>query len=315
MLESPSKELRCITFAPQLALDHMNRNCIVRRNKGGHAFPTAVKHLGKLGGYSQPSIVLATGCRFYVIKCMDFAGAYGLMKEVIGTELMARIGLPVPDWTPVLLTDEFIHQNPGLWWYGETCVSGIWEKTPPHSGLHFGSRLTRSDRDSQTYSMIPVEWVPRVVNRDDFVGALILSLWMNNCDRLQCVFVTSDSGERFRAVFLDHGHIFGGPDGEGEVRADRLLCAHPELCRDAWNVEAVARWRRQVELIDDRSIDAAFAMVPPEWAGSGGLSFAREQLKARREKLALFIEQIDDAIVNCKSSGPTHFDCVHVMRS
>jgi len=88
---SSDKCLICITFATQIALEYMNQTFGVNHREGRQLFPIAVKHVGKLGGLSQPSIVLTTGCKFYVVKCQDFAGCYGLMKEVIGTELMSRM--------------------------------------------------------------------------------------------------------------------------------------------------------------------------------------------------------------------------------
>src|ERR1700733_9683765 len=116
---SSEKCLICSTFAAQIALESMKQTLGAIHRKGGQLFPIAVTHVGKLGGLSQPSIVLTTGCKFYVVKCQDFAGCYGLMKEVIGTELMSWMRLPVPDWAPVLLTEEFIDQNPGLWFRDE----------------------------------------------------------------------------------------------------------------------------------------------------------------------------------------------------
>lgn len=277
----------------------MNRTHAVTPGKGRRPFPVAVKHVCKLIGSCQPSIILTTGCKFYVTKCQEFTGQYGLMKEVIGTELMGQMGLPVPEWSPVSLDDEFIRKNQSLWFYQEM-KKGVWGGVRPHPGLHFGSRLTRSDKTFQTYAIIPPEWTSRVVNRDDFVGALLVGLWTNNCDRLQAVFVTSDSGKSFRAVFIDHGHMFGGLDCNLEARMTVLLRSHGEICQHAWTKETVARWRRRLEAIDDRCLDTIFDKIPPEWAGSHGPSIVRSQLATRRKNLNSLLVQMSRALSNWK---------------
>ena len=265
------------------------------RSSGYNAhFPVAVARVGKLPGISQAAIVLTTGCKFYVVKFRDFTGPDGLMKEVVGTELMRRLGLPVPAWTPVLITDDFIDHHPGMWFQRRS--QNRMKCTRPLSGLHFGSHLTRSDGKCHTYDTIPSEWRSRVVNRDDFAGAIIFDLWTNNCDRRQCVFITNDFGSSLRAVFIDHGHLFGGETGTENTSARLLFGTNVELYRDVWSAKSVAHWREIIESVDDRCLDAVFAKVPEGWAHEGVLTRARRELGARRARLGALIREVDSAL-------------------
>jgi hypothetical protein len=36
-------------------------------------------------------------------------------NEAMGTELYRAVGLPVPDWKPLIVTEEFLEENPQCW--------------------------------------------------------------------------------------------------------------------------------------------------------------------------------------------------------
>ena len=113
------------------------------RPRGGRSL-FAVQHVVKLKGTSQPSIVMASGGALYVVKFREFTGRYGLLSEVIGAELMSRIGLPVPNWEAIEFTDAFLDDHREMWYRDRSGAPGL----RPEAGLHFGSRLTLSDGSS-----------------------------------------------------------------------------------------------------------------------------------------------------------------------
>jgi hypothetical protein len=61
---------------------------------------------------------------------------------------MIHMGLPVPRWSPIVVTDEFIDRYPETWFQGSDDTA-----SRPDPGLHFGSCLsaTNPSRDIQRH--------------------------------------------------------------------------------------------------------------------------------------------------------------------
>jgi hypothetical protein len=255
--------------------------------------PAAVTHVRKLNGSSQPSIVKTTAAVPYVVKFSESTGKNGLMSEAIGSELMTLMGLPVPKWDPILFTDAFIDAHPDMWRRSDANGTGI----RPEAGPHFGSRLTLSAEPYYTYDLIPSSWIDRISNRQDFVGALLLDLWTNNCDRRQCIFLT-DGSKALRAVFIDNDHMFGGYFGNEKTCPRRAMVPDANFYRGVWSDPVVDHWKRVIDAIDDRCIDSILPKIPEEWADSTALKFALNELAARRNKLDLLIADADETIAS-----------------
>lgn len=260
---------------------------------------SAVTSLFRLNGSSQPSVIMTTGAELYVVKFLEFTGKYGLMGEVVGTELMGLMGLPTPQWAAIQVTDKFLDQHPETWYKSRPGDRGI----RPESGLHFGSRLAGSAGRSRTYDLIPGSWADRVANREDFVGALLLDLWANNCDRRQCVFLKNNTGSVLRAVFIDNDHMFGGFYGDEHTCPTRTMMPDLRFYSGLWCEETVGRWRSVINGISDVDIEAILSRVPAEWADRAALDIARDQLRMRRRKLDYLIAEAQAAIGGCRGPG------------
>ena len=254
--------------------------------------PVAVRYLSKFNGSSQPSVVVTTDGPF-VVKFRQFTGQNGLLSEVVGAELMTRMGLPVPKWNPIFFTDEFLDANPKLW-YKQSSLQGL----RPEAGLHFGSRLTLAGNPNYTYGVIPNAWIDRVVNRGDFVGALLLDLWANNCDRRQCLFLPLDGTQCLQAVFIDNDHMLGGFKNDEKTCPRRTMVANENFYRDVWTDLIVARWKSVIDGIDEKCLDSIIAKVPMEWADVPALHFALTELVLRRAKLESLIAEVDNALTH-----------------
>jgi len=248
--------------------------------------PRAVTVDSKLIGATQPSLIMATGLRLYVVKFCDFSLAHGLMSEVIGTELMSQMGLPVPEWSPIEFTATFIDDHPEIWYRSSTGGRGI----PPRPGIHFGSRLTLSGH-GHTYQIIPGAWADRVSNRRDFIGALLLDLWTNNCDRRQCLFVSDNHSPALRAVFIDHDWMFGGHLMNEKTVPRRCMAGNPRLYEGVWTEEVIEHWKNVIDCIDGACLDRIFALVPQEWATPSQLRLARQQLASRKRRLGTWMTE------------------------
>ncbi|MFP5228997.1 MAG: hypothetical protein ACLGXA_15375 [Acidobacteriota bacterium] len=263
--------------------------------------PVAVTFVSKLNGASQPSIVMTTGASLYVAKFREFTGKYGLASEVIGTELMRIMGLPVPKWNPISFADGFLDQNPQLRRRRQPESQGI----RPAAGTHFGSLVIRSEEKNPTFEIIPTSWIKRISNRDDFVGTLLLDLWTNNCDRRQCLFLTADQGQTLRAVFIDNDHMFGGFFGNEQTCPRRIIGMHADLYRSVWTEANIFRWLRTIDSIDDSTLDAIFEKVPQNWATRSELAMLRATLQIRRKRLDSMIADVTQTLRTSFRAGQT----------
>src|SRR5580700_5874154 len=94
-----------------------------------------VRYLRSLRGGSQPFLAQASDGLFYVVKfAHNLQGPNLLFNESAGTELFRCCGLAVPEWRPLLVTSDFLDQNPGCW------MRTAEEVLRPNAGLCFGSR-------------------------------------------------------------------------------------------------------------------------------------------------------------------------------
>lgn len=245
---------------------------------------SAVSFVAKLHGCSQPSIVMTTGGKLWVLKFKDFGGPHALMNEVVGTELMAEMGLPVPEWRPIQVSDEFLDRFPEAWFR-----KSDGEAMRPEAGLHFGSRLTMSAKGLPTYQVIPKSWQDRVANREDFVGALAADLWSNNCDRRQCLFLSK--GQPLYARFIDHDYCLGGFKGDGVTSPRLLMMPNPQLYADVLTDCVVSKWKRRIDRLGADRIDRILEKVPPEWASAAAIVRVRRMLTTRRERLDALLEE------------------------
>lgn len=221
---------------------------------------------------------MTTGAVLWVMKFNKFGESNSLLNEAVGTEIMTHMGLPVPRWSPIVVTDEFIDRHPETWFQGSDDTS-----SRPDSGLHFGSRLTLSPEGFPTYQVVPKSWYGRIANREDFVGALAADLWTNNFDRRQCLFLCT--GSQLHVRFIDHDHCFGGFKGEGVTCPRLIMMPNPHLFEAALKESVVSRWKKVIDRISERKIDRIFDKIPAEWGDATAISRVRAQLATRRNRL------------------------------
>ena len=207
----------------------------------------AKSFLYKLCGSSQPSILEGEDGAFYIVKFKGFPGNQALINEVIGAELIRYMELPAPEWVPIIISNDFIKRNSGLWFRSEG------RSIQPLPGLHFGSRLIEADGEQRTYQMIPHSWIERINNRADFLGMLVLDLWANNCDRRQAVFLC-DEQNRLHTSFIDNDSMFGGKFGLEITCPRRAMVYDLDVYRGLWTRQAVKEWIRVVGGISENEI-------------------------------------------------------------
>lgn len=163
-----------------------------------------VEYVRPLRGGSQPFLARASDGHLYVVKFKSNPqGQNVLLNECVGNELYRLCGLKVPDWTPFRLTPSFLKRNHQCW----PEDGGVFR---PNAGLCFGSRFLC--QDSRLYEILPGSSLGRVRNREDFWLAWLIDVCAGHIDHRQALFLNQSVGG-IDAVFIDHGHMFGGADG------------------------------------------------------------------------------------------------------
>lgn len=245
---------------------------------------SAVDFIYKLCGTSQPSIILASDGAWYVVKFNGFPGSQALINEAVGSQLLRLMGLPSPDWTPIEASSDFIDRNREAWFHAKSPIR-------PHPGLHFGSRIIEAPGEQRTYQLIPHSWIGKIKNRGDYLGALILDLWANSCDRRQAVFLSDEDQNQLHATFIDNDWMFGGKFGDETTGPRRAMVCDLDYYEGLWSEKSVKEWLQKIDGIDENAIGKVLLNVPKEWAGWDVRTRIFDQLRKRRSMLPSLVSE------------------------
>lgn len=165
------------------------------------------RHIRNLRGFSHPFLAEAIDGHWYVVKPYSRqAGSNLSFNECASSVLYRACGLSVPEWAPVILTDDFLVENSEAW------ANGPDGDTRPHAGLAFGSRFL-GEQGLQLLEILSRSSIARVTNRSSFWLAWLIDICAQHADNRQVIFAQSPN-RQLRAFFVDHGHVFGGPQGD-----------------------------------------------------------------------------------------------------
>lgn len=247
---------------------------------------TATAVLRRMRGGAQSVLMRASDGALYVVKMMgNPQGPNVLANEVLGNELACHLGLSVTKWRPITLTDDFLDRNPHCWF--ETHGS----RERPSAGLHFASRVVGQEPCTKVYEVVSGATFARTRNREDFMAMLVLDLWANHTDNRQAVFLCADSVQGLTAVFIDHGHMFGGPWGNEQrnrgasMYLDRRVYECPEL------EDIFEDWLGKIRSIDEAVLIELAKAIPDGWADDDYLQRVMAQLRSRRYSLGALLER------------------------
>jgi hypothetical protein len=173
----------------------------------GKDFASVTHFVRNLRGGSQPILAQANDGHTYVVKfANNLQGPNLLFNESAGSELYRACGLPVPVWTPLVVSDGFLDRNPGCW------IQTPEGRLRPESGLCFGSRFL-GEKGERLLEILPSSSFARLRNQTSFWLAWLVDICAEHGDNRQAVFTENSEGW-IDATFIDHGHVFGGPKGE-----------------------------------------------------------------------------------------------------
>lgn len=244
----------------------------------------AVEFLRKLRGGSQSILVRADDGFLYVAKFLrNLQGPNLLFNEAMGTELFRAYGLSVPEWRPILVNKLFLDRNSACWFETE---SG---RVRPEPGLCFASRFLGGAADG-IWEILPGSYFRRVSNRMAFGLAWLLDVCARHSDNRQAVFVRAQDGN-LRAVFIDHGGMFGGPCGTAQPPPICSRYLDPRIYEDM-----ILGFRRESDILDEKYLWDRLRALPADWRSASAI----EQFSAciRRLTDPASISQVCQAIVD-----------------
>lgn len=214
-------------------------------------------------GKSQSSLVRASDGCSYVLKMLDNPeGSDNLFHEALGSGLAQVLGLPVPTWRVLDVSESFIAQNPQVWFESEGRL------TRPSPGLHFGSAFVEALPGGEIYQMVPGGWYPRLINAGDFIGMLLLDLLANHSDNRQALFVQTPGTRQLKAVFIDHGQMFGRTDSL-HMRIGRSRFLDTRVYGGSGSAGLLSRWQKRIMNLSASTISYLIDAVPTSWKRPG----------------------------------------------
>jgi hypothetical protein len=246
----------------------------------------ASQFIRKMRGGSQPALIRCSNGRLYVVKFLDNQqGLNVLANEVMGHELLRTFGFPTPAWKAIYISRQFIAENPALSF--ETPMGS----SPVRSGLHFGSEFLAGET-TQIFEWLPSALSHRVVNSNDFCGIHLFDIWANHCDNRQCLFTTEDDGISFRAVFIDNGHLFGGPNWNRTRRRHESLSLDKHFHTLKWSAEVMESWISNFERSHSSLLVSAIQQVPKFWYSGDINSIVKSSLQRLAQFRVLLAEEL-----------------------
>ena len=220
----------------------------------------ATRFIRKLRGDSQPILVEANDGELYVVKFGDnLRGPNLSFNESMGSELFRACGLAVPQWRALIATDCFLDRNRECWLEMQE------GRRRPSPGLCFGSGFLGC-RARTILEIVPgtATYLRRITNARDFWLAWLLDVCACHSDNRQAVFEL-EASTALNCIFIDFGHMFGGPLGERKV----VPCRAPRYWDGRVYLPVKGRLlmtlRRMVDRFDKDRVWRKIAVIPDEW--------------------------------------------------
>jgi len=245
----------------------------------------AVRLVGTMRGRSGALLVDSLEGVRYVIKTAGDSRMPNLLaNEYLGTAVAEAVGLPVPRARLIHLSAAFL-QHPYF------AVALKERAFTPSEGLHYASESV-----SLPVPHFLMEYLPRcraalVHNHAAFLGMYILDVWAKHMDERQAVFAQERNLARIRAVFIDHGDMFGGPLWDFRSRERGPYHPAMSMYSKTWTAKAVNSWVKLFRAKLPKALESAVACLPPWWF-AGDTASLQAHLHTRLRNLP---DLIDDA--------------------
>jgi hypothetical protein len=219
--------------------------------------PSVVMVARKQKGGSQSRLVLCDDGKQYVLKTHpNPQGPNVLANEALGSILLSGLGFSVPAWRSITISLRALPCFPELTM--ETADGFIL----PACGVHFGSEYVGGPQ-YDLFDLIPESY--RIRNSEQVAAISLFDLWANHQDTRQCVYRRPKQTGEYEALFIDNGHLFGGPEWSDDTALSlKLWSRYLRKLPMPANL-AMQRWLTVFESRIPRLLVEARHLIPPEW--------------------------------------------------
>ncbi|HTT17431.1 MAG TPA: HipA family kinase [Candidatus Sulfotelmatobacter sp.] len=165
---------------------------------------SAMQHLRKLRGGSQPHLIRASDGASYVTKFQNNPQHVRVLaNEMLATKLGLALGLPMQRVEVIEVCEWLIANTQDL----RIQLAG--REIPCESGLQLGSRYVGDECSGLTCDYLPRELLASVRNLVCIARVLVLDKWTCNSDGRQAIFYRRTPRNRgYTATFIDQGYCF-----------------------------------------------------------------------------------------------------------
>ena len=253
----------------------------------------ATVYIRKMLGGSQSHLVVASDGNVYVIKSVDNPQHRRVpLHEWFVTYIADRIGLSVAPRRIVNTTPSFINASPD---YGAEWRESEYRRYS--SGPCFGSRFLGGLLPGRTYDYLPESSLLKVVNKREFIGALVLDKWTCNSDGRQAVFILDQRRQNYKVYFIDHGYCFNEGRDKMEDAPLKGCYSRKLVYRAVRGWKDFEPWLEGVRVLDSSELWKGLQGTPREWYDSNKvvLEGLIEILDRRRRRIPELIDSLRSA--------------------
>jgi hypothetical protein len=245
----------------------------------------------KMRGGAQAHLLECDDGHFYVVKFRNNPQHRRiLVNEWIASAFLNYLQISTPETAIVNLPADFLAGN------SEIHIQLGSRRQPIEPGWHFGSRYPGDPAKVVVYDFIPDLLLDKVVNRREFLGALVFDKWIGNADARQSIFFRArleqrvpDSRQKqgFVAHMMDHGYVFDGPHWTFTDSPLQGLYFRPSVYVQVRSFDDFEPWLGQVIHFPEEIVDQALKQIPPEWleGDEAALENMLTKLLSRRKRV------------------------------
>jgi hypothetical protein len=265
----------------------------------------ATRLIRKMRGAAQAHLLECDDGHSYVVKFQNNPQHRRiLVNEWLASSLLAYLQISTPEIAIVHVTPEFLALYPDVHIQLRSSHLAI------EPGQHFGSRYPCNPSEAMVYDFLPDVLLDRVVNINEFLGALVLDKWTGNGDARQAIFGrfrtqrSSVLGHQrppgFSASMIDQGYAFGGSQWTFSESPLQGLYFRPMVYRNVRSLDDFQPWLDRVVHFPETVLDIARTQIPPKWilGDKAALDALLKKLIARCKRVPDLIEDSIRARVN-----------------
>jgi hypothetical protein len=253
-------------------------------------------------GRSRPLLVKAANGVVYIPKPANSPrGPNALFNEVAGIELYRSFRLKVPSWERLLLTEQFLTQNPNCQ------MDSSDGPIRPESGLCLGVRYLGDTENLSIEEPQPSNF-ELIRNRSSFWTAWLLDICCRRSGRREALFLEDGMG-RFDAYFVDFESQFGRFELEIELwkknarRRTHFVASQYSDCRiyPSFSLTEARKLQWVLQTFDLENLHSRVRRIPREWwAPSAAVSYMGAISSLRNRNL---IQSITEMFLDFDSSN------------